>query len=50
MLDEETRQQLQSLSRSTTQPHRIVLRAKTILASTEGISNTEAGRRVAASP
>ena len=48
--DEETREQLLGLSKSTTLPHRVVLRAKMILASAEGLTNTEAGRRVGASP
>ena len=48
--DEETREQLLGVSKSTTLPHRVVLRAKMILASAEGLTNTEAGRRVGASP
>ena len=49
-LDEETRGKLLSLSQSTTLPHSVVLRAKMILASAEGITNPEAGRHVRASP
>ena len=49
-LDEETREQLLGLSKSTTLPHSVVLRARMILASAEGLTNTEAGRRVGASP
>jgi transposase len=49
-LDEETRGELLRLSQSTTLPHSVVLRAKMILASAEGITNTEVGRRVGASP
>ena len=49
-LEAETREQLTSLSHSTTLPHSLVLRAKMILASAEGRSNTEVGRRVGASP
>ena len=47
-LDEETRGQLTGLSQSTTLPHSLMLQAKMILASAEGISNTEAGRHVGA--
>ena len=49
-LDAETREQLTGLSQSTTLPHSLVLRAKMILASAEGISDTAVGRRVGASP
>ncbi len=49
-LDEGTRKQLTGLSQSTTLPRRLVLGAKMILASAEGLSNTKAGRRVGASP
>lgn len=49
-LDEETREQLLGLSKSATLPQRVVLRAKMILASAEGLTNTETGRRVGASP
>ncbi len=49
-LDEETRELLLGLSKSTTLPHRVVLRAKMILASAEGLTNTDTGRRVGASP
>ena len=49
-LDEETREQLLGLSKLTTLPHSVVLRARMILASAEGLTNTEAGRRVGASP
>ena len=49
ILDEETREQLLGLAKSTTLPHSVVLRAKMILASAEGRTNTEAGRRLATS-
>ncbi len=49
-LDAETREQLTGLSQSTTLPHSLVLRAKMILASAEGISDTAVGRRDGASP
>ena len=49
-LDAETREQLTGLSQSTTLPHSVVLWAKMVLASAEGLSNTEVGRRVGASP
>ena len=48
-LDPETRKQLTSLAQSTALPHSLVLRAKMILASAEGLSNTAVGRRVGAS-
>ena len=48
-LDKETHEQLTGLSQSTTLPHSLVLRAKMILSSAEGLSNTEVGRRVGAS-
>ena len=48
-LAEETREQLTSLAQSTTLPHSLVLRAKMILASAEGISNVAVGRRIGAS-
>ena len=48
-LEEETREQLTGLAQSTTLPHSLVLRAKMILASAEGISNAAVGRRVGAS-
>ena len=48
-LEAETREQLTSLSKSTTLPHSLVRRAKMILASADGLSNTEVGRRVGAS-
>ena len=50
ILDEQTREQLQGLAKSTTLPHSVVLRAKMILASAEGLTNTEAARRIGASP
>ena len=50
ILDGETREQLLGLAKSTTLPHSVVLRAKMILASEEGLTNTEAARRVGASP
>ena len=48
-LDAETPEQLPGLSQSTTLAHSLVLRAMMILASAEGFSITEAGRRVGAS-
>ena len=50
ILDEETGEQLLGLSKSTTLPHSVVLRAKMILASGECLTNTGAGLRVGASP
>ena len=46
--DQETHKQLTSLAQSTALPHSLVLRAKMILASAEGLSNTAVGRRVGA--
>ena len=48
-LDQETHKQLTSLAQSTALPHSLVLRAKMILASAEGLSNTAVGHRVGAS-
>lgn len=50
LLDAEMREQLTHLSESTSQPHRVVLRAKMILAGAEGLSNAAVGQRVGASP
>lgn len=48
-LDKETHNQLTGLAQSTTLPHSLVLRAKMILASAEGLSNTAVGQRLGAS-
>ena len=50
ILDVETREQLLGVSKSTTLPHSVVLRVRTILASTEGLASTGAARRVGTSP
>ncbi len=49
-LDARTRSALLSLSQASALPRSVALRAKMILVSAEGITNTEAGRRVGASP
>lgn len=40
--------QLQGVANSTTMPHALVLRARMILASAEGLTNAAVGRRFAA--
>ena len=47
-LDEETRGQRTRKSQSSKLPHSLVLPAKIILAGTDGICSTQAGRRVCA--
>ena len=44
------RTQLQGMANSTTTPHAVILHARMILASAEGLTNTDVARRVGASP
>ena len=47
-LTDEQQDQLQGIARSSTLPYALVLRARTILASAEGLTNTAVARRVGA--
>ena len=49
-LSTEQRDQLKGVAHSTTMPHALVLRARMILASAEGLTNAAVARRVGASP
>ena len=49
-LSDEQRDQLQGVARSTSLPHGLVLRARMILASAEGLTNRAVAERVGASP
>ena len=49
-VSEADRTQLQGVANSTTMPHALVLRARMILASAEGITNAAVAHRVGASP
>ena len=49
-LTDDQRDQLQGVAPSTTLPHALVLRARMILASAEGLTNADVARRVGASP
>ena len=49
-LTDEQRDQLQGVARSTSLPHGLVLRARMILASAEGLTNRAVAERVGASP
>ena len=49
-LTDDQRDQLQGVANSTTLPHALVLRARMILASAEGLTNAGVARRVGASP
>ena len=49
-VNEADRTQLQGVANSTTMPHALVLRARMILASAEGITNAAVAHRVGASP
>ena len=50
VLSDEQRHQLQGVARSTSLPHGLVLRARMILASAEGLTNRAVAERVGASP
>ena len=50
VLGDEQRHQLQGVARSTSLPHGLVLRARMILASAEGLTNQAVAERVGASP
>lgn len=50
ILDHDQRAQLQAVARSTSLPHGLVLRARMILASAEGLTNRAVAERVGASP
>ena len=49
VLGDEQREQLLSWTRSTSMPHGLVLRARIVLASAEGLTNTAVAKRVATS-
>ena len=48
VLDDDQREQLQAVARSTSLPHGLVLRARIILASAEGLTNLTVAERVGA--
>ena len=50
ILDDDQRAQLQGVARSTSLPHGLVLRARMILGSAEGLTNRAVAERVGASP
>ena len=50
VLSDEQRHQLQRVAGSTSLPHDLVLRARMILASAEGLTNRAVAERVGASP
>ena len=50
VLDDDQREQLQAVARSTSLPHGLVLRARMILASAEGLTNRAVAERVGAAP
>ena len=50
ILDDQQRDDLMALSRSTSMPHGLVQRARLVLASAEGLSNKAVGQRVGLTP
>lgn len=50
VLDDDQREQLQAVARSTSLPHGLVLRARMILAAAEGLTNRAVAERVGAAP